>query len=361
MPTIVDNTGKVVKGAYVGPDGHARLSDGKPIPAGFHVQTDDGKMWTMGTDGVGRLNYGNITQSDDTQRSLPAARLYTAEEMGKLMGIDTDVSSLVDKYVGAAEAKYDKLDEDYRKLQTQYGSNMATAQNMAIDAIRKQRSDAIQDGYSSAKEMSAILSGIVGTSQAGAQGATEIAQSGAALSDRRASDVAQAKLDAEVEAQRRKEEIGKLIYQLNSNDVQRMSVDANLMGTLDANKAGLMAQLEVNKTNKEIAEMNNISSQIIARQGGTPPSGNGTGPGSPLYELIAGSGPLATRMLKDAIASNTPINWDKLEQAKAQDLINSAGKAKSLGRQDDHYLIDPTTGKVLGVKTTEPYVLRKDQ
>lgn len=319
MPTIVDNTGKVVKGAYVGPDGHARLSDGKPIPAGFHVQTDDGKMWTMGTDGVGRLNYGNITQSDDTQRSLPAARLYTAEEMGKLMGIDTDVSNLVDKYVGAAEAKYDKLDEDYKKLEGKFGDNMATAQNMAIDAIRKQRSDAIQEGYSSAKEMSAILSGIMGTSQAGAQGATEIAQSGAALSDRRASDVAQAKLDAEVEAQRRKEEIGKLIYQLNSNDVQRMSVDANLIGTLDANKAGLMAQQIAANVQKEVAQIGASASAAALRNSGY--TGPTTGPAATdlLGDYLKKLGPNAALLFEGQFISGFEVSPEQWEAAKKAD------------------------------------------
>ena len=136
-----------------------------------------------------------------------------------------------------------------------------------------------------------------------------------------------------------------------------MSVDANLMGTLDANKAGLLAQYSANATQKEIAAMNASVSRLLGTNPNNP-ANNTAGPGSDIYELIKDAGPNLQAYLKQCLFTNSDPSDELFDKAQAKDeeMYARINKNWINSRQDisPNYKIDPT-----GLTSWELEMLKK--
>ena len=88
MAMVFDTSGKEVKGAYIGGDGKTYLADGKRIPAGYRVQTSDGNMYEMGTDGVGKLVRRIDDQNPGTTNKFTGAAVPNFNEPRLATGRD---------------------------------------------------------------------------------------------------------------------------------------------------------------------------------------------------------------------------------------------------------------------------------
>ena len=305
MAIVFDDKGNVIRGAYVAGDGKTYLADGSRLPAGYRVQTTDGNLWEMGKDGKGTLVRDMMDRQTGSSNPLTGAKVNNFDtpevrkgtDLADLFNISNDVKEIERMMRKAADAKFDDLDKAYAKMEGQFGDNLAKAADAAQGVIRRTRNSAIQDGVSNARDATAQLTAMLGIGQAGAQGAQDIALSRAQLEDTRAAERAAVPQKALEYVNTLNEGLGKLAYQLNSNDIARYGADMNALVGLDANYSGLLAQNGTNESNLQIAALQAKAQLDSIRAGASRAVSTGqTTQESAMEQMLAQAGQLAKNM-----------------------------------------------------------------
>lgn len=260
MPKVYDKHGNLLSGAYI-KDGKTYKADGTRIGVGTVVHADNGKYYRMDDDDdptnneitkdlfdqLGQMQASTVvTTGSGGYSKKPVAVTYpTAPTGGKLSndyGITQDRAELEKLLLGIVDTKYDQLNVDQKRAENTYYDAMAATQDTVLDTLRTNKINAIQTGATKGMQAANELSAVLGLSQVGSDGATQMAQAESDLYRAKAADTALAKSQALTDSNALGQalaEIGSMFY---NSDVVRYGSELNHNAAMDANIAAYMAQ-----------------------------------------------------------------------------------------------------------------------
>lgn len=188
--------------------------------------------------------------------------IRSAADLNAQLGLDFtyDRDEIYNIYKDATEAAYNVDLAQQRNAEKGYYANMAAAQDTAIDTIRGQYGEAIASGASKGMQAANILSTVLGTSQASAEQATQLAQDRQALG---AQYAAQVKADAKDALQYANEvgnQLAGLSHQFYNDDIQSQTAQLSYNQGINTDYAGYQA-------NKYTADANLAGNIINAGAG----------------------------------------------------------------------------------------------
>lgn len=257
--TVYDAQGNLLPGAYV-EGGKTYLSNGERIKPGMVVNVN-GKTFRMDADN--NPNNNKITADDFNNIASLESSVRVTEGAGGVSGnnvpviypnapnggglardynITQDRAELEKLLTSAVDAKYAQLNAAHKRTEDAYYDSIGKTQDTVLSTLRKGNMNAITSGASKGVQAANELAAVLGLSQAGADGATTVAQAGSDLALNHATDLALAKSDALTTSN----DLGKALAQIGStfynSDVVRYGSELNHNAAMDANMAGLMAQ-----------------------------------------------------------------------------------------------------------------------
>lgn len=188
--------------------------------------------------------------------------IRSAATLNELLGTDFtyDRDEIYGIYKDATKAAYDAEIAQQRQAERGYYANMAAAQDSTIDTIRGQYGAAIASGASKGMQAANVLSAILGTSQAAADQATQLAQDRQALGARYGAQIKADAKDALTYANDVASQIGGLAHQLYNDDIQRKTAELSYNQGINTDYAGYAA----NKYNADA----NLAGNIIGSGAG---------------------------------------------------------------------------------------------
>lgn len=207
---------------------------------------------------------------------VPMPALLTAADLAQMYGITYDRAAIEKIYKDAVQANYAERFKQQDRTDNIYYDNMAVAQNTAVDMLRKNAQAAITSGANKGMQAANQLATVLGVSQQGSAGATELAQTRAKLADSYNTAMTQAVVDALTTANQAGNQLGTIGTNIYGADVQRYAADAGYSAAvLQAIKAleaqqyasdkgleGMLAQL---LSNEKISDKSLASNETIAR------------------------------------------------------------------------------------------------
>lgn len=204
------------------------------------------------TDAYVRPEYTSVV--DPTIRS--------AATLNELLGTDFtyDRDEIYGIYKDATKAAYDAELAQQRQAERGFYANMAAAQDTAVDTIRGQYGQAIASGASKGMQAANVLSAILGTSQAAADQAAQLAQDRQQLGAQYGAQIKADVKDALSYANDVAAQIGGLAHQFYNDDIQRKTAELSYNQGINTDYAGYIA-------NKYTADANLAGNTISAGAG----------------------------------------------------------------------------------------------
>ena len=275
-----------------------------------------------------------------TEREVTDPQLRTIEEYLKQVGAEGYQYRYGDILRGLADATSASYDARYSALNdatSNYYRDMATQQDSVADAIRSQYAQAIQTGVSRGMQSANLLSSILGSSQAAAQGAQQLAQdryqTGMDLQVQMAKDAVEAlnKSNAAYET------LMGNIRQLYNDEIQEKTADLEYNASIQETNANYFANKYNADTNYAQGVLTNasgifnnnqsaLSALIAAAANAAAQDGY-----SNSYLQAALEAAAATRYSADQSAAATRYSAD--QNLAAQQAYAAAVAASTLGNQ----------------------------
>lgn len=207
---------------------------------------------------------GNIpsTYNQPAYTNVTDARIRGLGDLNSLLGtnINTDQASIQALYDSASNASYQANLNEQANAERGYYSNMATAQDTALDTIRQQYGSAIASGASRGMQAANTLSSILGTSQAAAQQATQLAQDRQQLGMNYAAELKQNATDALKYANDTSLQVGSLAHQFYNDDIQARTAELSYNQGINTDAAGYAAN--------QYTAQSNLAAQLAAAAAG---------------------------------------------------------------------------------------------
>lgn len=169
--------------------------------------------------------------------------IRSAATLNELLGTDFtyDRDEIYGIYKDATKAAYDAELAQQRQAERGFYANMAAAQDTAIDTIRGQYGSAIASGASKGMQAANVLSAILGTSQAAADQATQLAQDRQQLGAQYGAQIKADAKDALSYANDVAAQIGGLAHQFYNDDIQRKTAELSYNQGINTDYAGYHA------------------------------------------------------------------------------------------------------------------------
>lgn len=169
--------------------------------------------------------------------------IRSASELNNLLGTDFtyDRDEIYGIYKDATKAAYDAELSQQRQAERGFYSNMAAAQDTAIDTIRGQYGSAIASGASKGMQAANTLSAILGTSQAAANQATQLAQDRQQLGSQYGAQIKADAKDALTYSNDVANTIAGLSHQFYNDDIQRKTAELSYNQGINTDYAGYQA------------------------------------------------------------------------------------------------------------------------
>ena len=188
--------------------------------------------------------------------------IRSAANLNELLGTDFtyDRDEIYGIYKDATKAAHEAELAQQRQAERGFYANMAAAQDTAVDAIRGQYGSAIASGASKGMQAANVLSAILGTSQAAAEQATQLAQDRQQLGAQYGAQIKADAKDALSYANEVAAQIGGLAHQFYNDDIQRKTAELSYNQGINTDYAGYQA-------NKYTAN-SNLAGNIVAAGAG---------------------------------------------------------------------------------------------
>lgn len=169
--------------------------------------------------------------------------IRSAATLNELLGTDFtyDRDEIYGIYKDATKAAHEAELAQQRQAERGFYANMAAAQDTAIDTIRGQYGSAIASGASKGMQAANILSAILGTSQAAADQATQLAQDRQQLGAQYGAQIKADAKDALSYANDVANTIAGLSHQFYNDDIQRKTAELSYNQGINTDYAGYQA------------------------------------------------------------------------------------------------------------------------
>lgn len=167
----------------------------------------------------------------------------SADSLNKQLGTDFtyDRDEIYNIYRDATQAAYSTELAAQQDATRNYYSNMAKAQDTAIDTMRQQYGTAIASGASKGMQAANALSAILGTTQQTAQQATQLAVDRQALGQQYGAQVKADAKNALSYANDMANTIAGLSHQFYNDDIQRKTAELSYNQGINTDNAGYQA------------------------------------------------------------------------------------------------------------------------
>lgn len=177
----------------------------------------------LGTADPTLMNVGQYLQA----LQLPDYQ-YSYEDILKQMNNVTDAARLIEQ-------------AQLQSAQNQYGRDMAAAQATAMDTLRQQYAQGIQNGINKGMQQAGMLSSILGTSQAGAEGAQKLADQRVASALQYYKDLQQNAVNAQNTATANQQTLMGNVRQLYNDAIQNRTATLEYNASMQESLANYLA------------------------------------------------------------------------------------------------------------------------
>lgn len=190
--------------------------------------------------------YNNTPEMQDTYvrpdyTDVVDARIQNVNDLSKTLGVNFtyDRDEIEKVYQDATMAAL-KMEQN-SDAERQYYSNMAAAQNTALDTIRQQYGNAVATGANKGMQAANMLSAILGTTQTTNDEATELANAKQQLVNKYAQQMRQDSVDALNYSNDMANTIGSLAHQLYNDQIQQKTAELAYNQGINTDYAGYAA------------------------------------------------------------------------------------------------------------------------
>lgn len=185
--------------------------------------------------------------------------------------ITFDRNAIEKIYQDSTKQAYNTALTQQKLAEKNYNSQMATAQNTAVDTMRQQQGQAVASGASKGMQAANVLSAILGTSQTMAPEATTLAQARATLGQTYGDKLAQNSVDALTQSNTVQQALASLSRQLYNDDIQSKTAELAYNQGINTDSAGYQAQRQaalasiINGINSNAAGIFNGNQSALAQ------------------------------------------------------------------------------------------------
>jgi len=230
--------------------------DGASVAAGF--SSPEQAMSTYKKDGSfdditpyeSRTSSGRRGSSRTSSPSPTQPELRGIDTMGDLYGITYDQDTIRGKFDKATQKEFARKDKEYGITEDKFSDHLYGTQISALDSIRRNAAEAMATGASRGMQSANELSAVLGLTQEGAAGATELAQERNLLKDREAEAYTQNVVEAMQRSNELRQALAGLDSQLYATDTQfavgEMDQHARIHAA-DQQLAGMEAQADAQR------------------------------------------------------------------------------------------------------------------
>lgn len=167
--------------------------------------------------------------------------LYNVSDLSKVLGLDFtyDRNEIEKIYQDATKASY--LAETNSGAERSYYSNLAAAQNTALDAIKQQYGQAVVTGANKGMQAANMLSAVLGTTQTANDEATALAEGKQKLANTYAAQLKKDTADALAYSNDVANSIGSLTHSLYNDQIQQLTAQLAYNQGINTDAAGYAA------------------------------------------------------------------------------------------------------------------------
>jgi hypothetical protein len=167
--------------------------------------------------------------------------LYNVSDLSKVLGLDFtyDRNEIEKIYQDATKASY--LAEANSGAERSYYSNLANAQNTALDTIKQQYGQAVATGANKGMQAANMLSAVLGTTQTANDEATALAEGKQKLANTYAAQLKQDAADALSYSNDVANSIGSLTHSLYNDQIQQLTAQLAYNQGINTDAAGYAA------------------------------------------------------------------------------------------------------------------------
>lgn len=182
-----------------------------------------------------------------------------------------DRKAIEDIYNNATSSAYQTALTQQKLAERNYNTQLASAQNTAVDTMRQQQGQAIASGASKGMQAANVLSAILGTSQTGAEAATGLAQDRAVLGQTYAQKFADNAVNALDASNTMQSTLASLSRQLYNDDIQAKTAELAYNQGINTDYAGYQAQRQaalasiINGINTNASSIYNNNQSALAQ------------------------------------------------------------------------------------------------
>lgn len=210
----------------------------------------------------GLTNPNNFSYTPEAFREVTDPQLRSITEFLQQMGAEgyqyqySDILNTLNNATNAAyDARYNALDD----ANAQFNRNMATQQESVADTIRGQYAQAIQSGVSKGMQSANMLSSILGTSQAAAQSAQQLAEDRYQTGMDKQAQIIQDAASALDTSNKAYENLMGYIRQLYNDEIQEKTADLEYNASIAETNANAAASKYATDTNYSQNVLSNAS------------------------------------------------------------------------------------------------------
>lgn len=167
--------------------------------------------------------------------------LYNVSDLSKVLGLDFtyDRNEIEKIYQNATKASY--LAEANSGAERGYYSNLANAQNTALDTIKQQYGQAVATGANKGMQAANMLSAVLGTTQVANDEATALAEGKQKLANTYAAQLKKDTADALSYSNDVANSIGSLTHSLYNDQIQQLTAQLAYNQGINTDAAGYAA------------------------------------------------------------------------------------------------------------------------
>lgn len=183
--------------------------------------------------------------------------------LGDLYGITYDEDAIRSKFDAATRDEYAVKNKEYAMTENKFYDKLYGTQATALDTIRRNTAQAVATGASRGMQAANELSAILGLTQEGVAGATDLAQQRNLLKDQEAAAYTQNALQALQESNALRQAIGSLDSQNYASDIQYAIGEMDYYARLDQAMKQLQG-MEMSADAQRYTADQNYAGQIYA-------------------------------------------------------------------------------------------------
>jgi len=194
----------------------------------------------------------------------PVAPELRGLTLGDLYGINYDEDAIRSKFDEATRAEYATRNKEYQMTENAFYNNLYGTQAAALDTIRRNASQAIATGASRGMQAANELSAILGLTQEGVMGSTDLAQKRNLLKDQEAAAYARNAMEALEISNALRQQIGALDAQNYAAEIQHSIGEMDYYARLDQALKQLQGMQAQAAAQRYAADRNVEAQRILA-------------------------------------------------------------------------------------------------